>query len=213
MGLANARSCMIFDAAQLFAAVNDRDLVGETREERGFFERGVAAADNRDLVPTEEEAVAGRARGNTVAEELAFGIEAEHAGFGTRGDDDRVRRVLVAADPDPLRIRSEVDAVDVGGHELGAEPHCLLAELRHELGAEDAGRKARVVLDIGGEHQLAAGADSLDHERVEVRACVVDRCREAGRTRSDDDDFPRVAWFLFGASRPFVRCCRLRDCA
>ena len=43
----------------------------------------------------------------------------------------------VAADPDPLRVRGEVDAVDVGGHELGAEAHRLLAELRHELGAED----------------------------------------------------------------------------
>ena len=43
----------------------------------------------------------------------------------------------VAADPDALRVRREVDAIDVGGHELGAEAHGLLAELRHELGPED----------------------------------------------------------------------------
>ena len=66
--------------------------------------------------------------------------------------------VVLAVDPDPLGVDGEVDLVDVGGHELGAEPLRLLAELRHELGAEDAVGEARVVLDVGGEHQLAAGA-------------------------------------------------------
>ena len=70
----------------------------------------------------------------------------------------------------------------------------LLAELRHELGAEDPVREARVVLDVGGEHELAARADPFDHERVQVCARGVDRRGETGRARSDDDDFPRVHW-------------------
>ena len=83
-GFANARSCMIFEAAQLLAAVHERDLVGEPGEEGRLFERGVAAADDRDLVTAEEEAVARRARGDAVAEQLALGVEAEHAGLRRR---------------------------------------------------------------------------------------------------------------------------------
>ena len=98
----------------------------------------------------------------------------------------------VAADPDPLRVRGEVDAIGVGGHELGAEAHGLLAELRHELGTEDSVDETGVVLDVGGEHELTAGADPLDHERVQVGAGGVDRRGESGGPGSDDDDFPRV---------------------
>ena len=98
------------------------------------------------------------------------------------------------ADPDALRVRGEVDAIDVGRDELGAEADGLLAELGHELGPEDPLREAREVLDVGGEHQLAAGADPLDHERVQIGPRRVDRGGETGRPGSDDDDFPRVHW-------------------
>ncbi len=90
------------------------------------------------------------------------------------------------------RRRREVDAVDVGGDELGAEPLGLLAELRHEIGTEDAVRETRVVLDVGGEHELAAGLQALDDERLQVRARRVDGGGEAGRSGSDDDDFRRA---------------------
>ena len=54
---------------QLVAAVDDGDLVGELGEERGLLDGRVAAADDRDLVAAEEEAVAGRARRQAVAEQ------------------------------------------------------------------------------------------------------------------------------------------------
>ena len=86
--------------------------------------------------------------------------------------------VCAAYSTSPTQTRfgfdGEVDAVGVGRHELRAEAHRLLAELRHELGTEDPGRETREVLDVGGEHELAAGADALDDERVQVRAR---RCR------------------------------------
>ena len=109
--------------------------------------------------------------------------------------------------------RREVDAIDVGGDELGAEAHGLLAELRHELGPEDPVGETREVLDVGGEHELAAGADALDHERVQVGARGVDRGGEAGRARSDDDDFPRVHWASSACAPGSVEVRRLRDCA
>ena len=87
--------------------------------------------------------------------------------------------VVVRTDADAKRWLRQVDLVDVGGDELGAEPFGLLAELRHEIGAHDAVGKAGIVLDVGREHQLSAGLEAFDDQRVEIRACGVDRGREA----------------------------------
>ena len=87
-----------------------------------------------------------------------------------------------------MRRAGEVDAIGVGGHELGAEALGLLAEAGHELRAHDAFGEAGVVLDVGGEHQLAAGADAFDDHRLEVGARRVHRRGESGRAGSDDDD-------------------------
>ncbi len=178
--------------AQLLAPVDERHLVGEAGEEVGFLERGVAAADDGDVVAAEEEAVAGRARGNAVTEERLLVRQPEHAGLGAGRDDDRAGELVVAADPDPLRVRGEIDLVDVGGDELGAEALGLLAELRHEVGADDAVGEARVVLDVGRQHQLPAGLDTFDDERLQVGPGGVDGGRESRRARPDDDDVPRV---------------------
>jgi len=40
----------------------------------------------------------------------------------------------------------------------------------HEVGAHDPVREPGVVLDLGGEHQLAARVDPFDHERTEICA-------------------------------------------
>ena len=51
----------------------------------------------------------------------------------------------------------EVDPGDLVGEELGAEAGRLGPEVAHELGPQDAVDEARVVLDLGGQHELAAG--------------------------------------------------------
>ena len=86
---------------------------------------------------------------------------------------------VYSVSPTQTRVRrsGEVDPVDVGGDELGAEALGLLAELRHELGAEDAVGEAGVVLDVGREHELAAGADAFDDERMQVGAGACRRPR------------------------------------
>src|SRR5439155_18626651 len=93
--------------AELLAAVDDGDLVGEPGEERRLLDRRVAAADDRDVLAAEEESVARRARRHAVTEHLALGRYAQHARLGAGRDDDRVRGVLVAADPHALRVRGE----------------------------------------------------------------------------------------------------------
>jgi hypothetical protein len=48
--------------AQCVAPVNDLDLAAQARQVERLLERGVAAADDRDVLVLEEEAIAGRAR-------------------------------------------------------------------------------------------------------------------------------------------------------
>ena len=53
--------------AQGVAAVDDRDGLGEAGEEGGLLHRGVAAADDGDVLVLEEEAVTGGAPGDAAA--------------------------------------------------------------------------------------------------------------------------------------------------
>ena len=55
-------------------------------------------------------------------------------------------------------------------------------------GPLDAVREARVVLDVAGEHQLAAGRRAGEHDRLEVGARRVDRRGQAGRPGADDEE-------------------------
>ena len=95
---------------ELVAAVDDGDLGAEPGQEDRLLHGGVAAADDGDVVVPEEEAVAGGARRDAVAEQALLVGDAEHEGAGAGGDDERVgeRRGLVGvgvADPDVERPR------------------------------------------------------------------------------------------------------------
>ena len=70
--------------------MDQRHLVGEIGEEQRFLGRGIAAADHRDLLAAEEEAVAGGAGRNAEALEFAFAGQAQPVGAGAGGDDQRV---------------------------------------------------------------------------------------------------------------------------
>ena len=122
----------------------------------------------------------------------ALGLEPELARARAGRDDHRTREVLVVADLDPERPLREVDRGRVVGDELGAEALGLAPEVLHHRRAEDPFRIAGVVLDVARDHQLAAEGDSLDHERVEVRARSVERGRVSGRPAADDDQVTYV---------------------
>src|SRR5688500_17342107 len=53
--------------AQFVAAVDEGDLAADVGQVQGLLDRGVAAADDRDVLVAEEEAVAGGASGDTLA--------------------------------------------------------------------------------------------------------------------------------------------------
>ena len=119
---------MIVRRAELVAAVDDRDLVGELRQEDRLLHRRVAAADDEDFLLAVEGGVADGAVRDARALEALLGGEPELPRGRTRGDDHRLGQVFVVADADPERALGEVDGRDVVGEVLGAEALGLLAE-------------------------------------------------------------------------------------
>ena len=75
----------------------------------------------------------------------------------------------------------EIDRVDIDVDEARTEALRLLAELLHQLGTLDALWEAGKVLDVAGDHQLAAGRVAADHDRLEIGSRGVDRRRQARR--------------------------------
>ena len=133
---------------QLVAPVDDGDLGGEAGEEEGLLHGGVAAAGHGDVLVAEEEAVAGGAGRDAVAEQALLVGHAEHQRAGAGGDDERVgqhRRLvgLGVADPDLEGPGRDVDPADLGRAQLGVEAQRLGPHHAHELGAHDPVDEAR----------------------------------------------------------------------
>ena len=146
-----------FGGAELVAAVDQRDFAAEAGEEIGLFHGGIAAAHHHDLLAAVEEAVAGGAGADAVADQLLLGFQAQPARRGAGGDDHGAGFDPLAFDVEaerPLReIGIEHRAVDV----FGAEVLRLPLHVFHQVGTVDALRKAGEVLHQGGQRKLPAG--------------------------------------------------------
>ena len=94
---------------------------------------------------------------------------------------------LLVARPHAERALRQVDLGHRLVEQLDVEPGGLLLHPLHQLGAEDAARGTRVVLDLGGQHELAAGVDALEHHGVQVGPAGVQGRGVAGRPRADHD--------------------------
>src|ERR1700690_1784728 len=129
------------------------DLAGKSGEEEGFFERGVAAAHDADLLVAEEEAVARGAGTDAAAAESRLAIDPEPHRLGSGGDDHRLRSVFDAGGPQAKRSCTKVDALHVGVYDSRPEPLGLLAEQPHELRALNAVGEPRIVLHVARDHQ------------------------------------------------------------
>ena len=66
---------------------------------------------------------------------------------------------------------------------LGLRQHLL-----HQPGALDRVGKTRIVLDLGGDGELATLLHACDQHRLEHRARGIDRRSVARRTRTNDHD-------------------------
>jgi len=129
-------------------AVNHRHFLGVASQEQRFLHRGVTAADHRDLLVPEEEAVTDRAGRDAASHEAGFRRQAEPAGRGAGRDDDRPRVVLVTLGLDPQGRPGKVDRNRVFVDELRSKPLGLLAHAVHELRTHDPLGEAGIVLDF-----------------------------------------------------------------
>ena len=67
---------------------------------------------------------------------------------------------------EPERPLLEVDLHDLVHDDLGADVQRLALHLLHEPGTLDHVGEARIVLDVGGDRELAAGLRALDEQRL-----------------------------------------------
>ena len=191
--------------AQHGAAMDERHALGEIGEEQCFLGRGVAAADDGHALAAEEEAVTGGASRNAEALVFRFRGKAEPVGRRARGDNEslgHVARAGIAHERE--RPPREIDRVDRVLHQLGADMFGLRLHLLHEPGALDRFCEARIILDFGGDGELAARLDAGDHDGLQHCARRIDRGRGAGGAAPQNDDFG-----VHGASQ--VRTHRMRN--
>ena len=177
-------------SAKRVAPVHDRDLGGKIGEEQCLFDRGIAAADHDHFLVAIEEAVAGRAGRHAIAFEFLFGGQIEPARLRAGRDDERVGEIDVAGIADqlegPLR---QFHLVHVVGDDAGADMLGLRLHLLHQPGSLDDVGEAGIVLDVGGDRELAAGLHALNQDRLQHGARGIDGGGVAGRSRADDHDF------------------------
>ena len=165
----------------MVAAVHHRDLGGEIGEEQRFLDRGIAAADHHDFLVAIEEAVAGGAGRYAIALELLLGGQIEPARLCAGRHDQRVGDDHIAGVAfEPERALRQVGFVNVVVDDARADMLGLLLHLFHQPGALDDVGKARIVLDVGGDGELAAGLDALDQDRLQHGARGIDRGGVAG---------------------------------
>ena len=172
--------------AEGLAAMEQGDLGGEAGEEQSFFHGGVAAANDGDVFAAEEEAVAGRAAGDPVADKSLLTGQTEPAGAGTGGDDQRAGVDFAGRGMQPDRVRAKLDPIQVGELEGGAKALRLLLDVVYQFRALDAIRPAGKVFDQGGDRELAAGFMAFEDERVQTGAARVDGRRKPGAARAQN---------------------------
>lgn len=168
--------------AELVAAVDHRHTAGEAGEERRLLHRRVAAADDRDVLIAEEEAVTRGTGAHSHAQQRFLTGDAKVARGRAHGEDHRAGPVGLVADGDCLDGTVEGDLVDVFHPQVGAKAQRLLTHLVHQFGPGDAVAETGVVLHLGGGHQGAAELAALEDERLELCARSVHGSRVAGRS-------------------------------
>jgi hypothetical protein len=82
----------------------------------------------------------------------------------------------------------KVDFTDCAGLEFRAEFLRLLSHVFDELGPKNAVGEAGEILNVCGERKLAARLVPIDHERLEVRACSINRGGQTSASTADNDD-------------------------
>ena len=133
--------------------MHQRDLAAEAGQEVGLLHGGIAAADDHDLLLAIEEAIAGGAGADAMADQFLLGGQIEPARFGAGSDDERAGFDPLAIEVQAERAFGEIGVDDFAIEIDGAETLGLLFHVLDEIGAVDAFGESGEVLDLGGQGQ------------------------------------------------------------
>jgi hypothetical protein len=172
---------------ELLATMEQRHLARKSGQEESFFHRRIAAADHRDLLAGEEEAVAGRARANTVPYQCLLRRQTKPAGRRSAGNDQCPRMNGLVAKVQRERMLGQIRGRQVPEPKLGAKARSLLAHVLDQIRSLNALRPARKVLDQSRDRQLAARLVTFEQEWFQIGASRVDRCCQSGAAGAKDD--------------------------
>ena len=173
---------------QRITAVDQGHVVAVVGHVERFLDRGVAAADHHHFLAPVEEAVAGRAGAHALALHMLLGRDIEPARLGAGRDHQGIAKIDGAAVAlEPERPLGEVHLRNMVPFHLRADMLGLLLHLLHQPGPLDDVGEAGVILDIGGDGELAAGLDALDNDRREAGAGGVDGGGQPGGAGAEDD--------------------------
>ena len=113
-------------------------------------------------------AIARCAGGDTVTFELLLRRQPEPTRLRPGREDDAVGEIDVAGITAEAKwAAGKIDAVDVIGDEARAHMGRLRLHLLHQPRSLDDVGEARIILDVGGDRQLAAWLNALNEDRLE----------------------------------------------
>ena len=179
--------------AQRVAAMDQGDVGRMVGQVQRLLDRGIAAADHRDLLAAIEESVAGRTGADALALQRLLAVEAQPLRLRAGRDHQHLALVHVAAVAGQAeRAARHIDADDRVVHQARADVRGLRLHLVHQPRTLDDVAKAGIVLDIGRRHQLAAGLDALHDDRCHPGARAIDRGGQSGRAGTQDQHLRMV---------------------
>ena len=178
--------------AQRFAPMHHHYFSAEAREEVGFFHGRVAAAHHDHALALEEEPITCGAGAHAVTHVGGLARDPQQHGACARGHDHRLALMLRTVGPDAERALREVHLLDQRVVDLGAEARHLRTEMLHELRSLDSLGETGVVLDLGGDRELAAGLQAREQHRLQVGARGVERSGVTGWAGAQDQDLVHI---------------------
>ena len=173
------------------------DLVNVTAvfgEINRFFAGGVASSHHGQFSVAElrSRSVADGACTDAAAPEALLRGQAEAVRPCPGGDHQGMGQQGASISLDSEGALTEIDLIGIRFQKMCSPAHGLGTHQIHQVRPQDPVRETREILDIGGGHQLTArnatALESSDQQRFQVGSRRVNRCRVAGRTRSDDHE-------------------------
>ena len=165
------------------AAVHERHMAAQSRQQQGFADGGIAAADHGDVLPAEKRPVAGGAVAHAV--QLVLLRQPEPPRARSRGEHNGPGKDRPAVRLQLLYAAGELRAADVGQQKNGSRALRTCLHAVCQRGSVCAVRKAGVILNVLRLRHLPAGAEPLENEHVQPGAGGIESRRAARRSGPD----------------------------